>query len=48
MSSSESNPIGVGIIGAGLSATIFHAPFITSNNDFKLLIFLRKNNIKVG
>lgn len=33
--------VAVGIIGAGTSATIFHAPFITSHPCFRLKKFLR-------
>ncbi|KAJ3163539.1 hypothetical protein HDU86_000120 [Geranomyces michiganensis] len=35
------DPITVGIIGAGLSARVFHAPFIVSNPVFQLKSFLR-------
>jgi predicted dehydrogenase len=31
----------VGIVGAGVSATTFHAPFLVSNPSFKLTRFLR-------
>ncbi|KAJ3181451.1 hypothetical protein HDU87_001059 [Geranomyces variabilis] len=34
-------PMSVGIIGAGLSAQTFHAPFIVANPRFKLASFLR-------
>src|SRR6478736_6587095 len=39
--------ISTGIVGAGLSAKIFHSPFITNNKDFKLAAFLRTSNKKV-
>ncbi|TPX57306.1 hypothetical protein PhCBS80983_g03898 [Powellomyces hirtus] len=34
-------PIRVGIVGGGLSAQVFHAPFITTNPAFTLVSFLR-------
>jgi predicted dehydrogenase len=33
--------VAVGIIGAGTSATVFHAPFISSHPSFRLEKFLR-------
>lgn len=36
--------IRVGVIGAGLSATTFHAPFIKANPAFKLVKFQRNTN----
>ncbi|KAJ3218428.1 hypothetical protein HK099_005081, partial [Clydaea vesicula] len=36
--------IGTGIVGAGLSAKIFHAPFVQNNKNFTLLKFLRSGS----
>ncbi|KAJ3252924.1 hypothetical protein HK103_001070 [Boothiomyces macroporosus] len=36
--------ISVGIVGAGLSAQVFHAPFILNNDRFKLVSFLRNSS----
>lgn len=40
-------PIKVGIVGAGTSATTFHAPFITSNPALQLVKFLRTSTTPV-
>ncbi|KAJ3272421.1 hypothetical protein HDV01_005604 [Terramyces sp. JEL0728] len=38
--------ISVGIVGAGLSAQVFHAPFVLNNNRFNLVSFLRNSSDK--
>ncbi len=37
------SPINVGLVGFGISAKVFHAPFITTNNNFQLVSVLERN-----
>ena len=38
---SSPSPIRVGVVGAGLSATVFHLPFLVNNPSFKVTKVLR-------
>lgn len=35
------HPINVGVVGAGLSATVFHTPLLVTNPSYRLVKFLR-------
>ena len=39
----SSTPIRVGLVGFGISAKVFHAPFITTNKQFELVSVVERN-----
>ena len=40
---SSPSPIQVGLVGFGISAKVFHAPFITTNSNFQLVSVVERN-----
>src|SRR5882762_4036749 len=40
---SSPSPIQVGLVGYGISAKVFHAPFIATNSNFQLVTVVERN-----